>query len=322
MAILKRAKVSIKGLPEDLLALTQGIAAEELARQTEIGDLANLTTTEKANLVVALNEVLTTVTELPNTSIGSLKADQNLSDVEDIAVARLNLEVMSEDEVAQAIRTAKLALGVNYSVADIEARDALTDLSTSDRVFVADDGDGKWAMYVPTDVTEGNLTWAKISDQDSLENAISAPAIKAAYESNEDTNAFTDAEKAKVLASLTSDDLTQEVDPLSETAATEVPSVSAVSAFVEDRIGAMTDTAILKESLVVAGDTITLSYAPKNGVNGILNFATVRHIDGEGVAFDAPVIATGVAEEYTISVDVSEQWDGLTVQVQYLHEVV
>jgi uncharacterized protein (DUF1330 family) len=41
------------------------------------------------------------------------------------------------------IDAAKLALGTNYSVADISARDALEDLTVGDLIFVTDDGDTK-----------------------------------------------------------------------------------------------------------------------------------------------------------------------------------
>lgn len=73
------------------------------------------------------------------------------------------------------------------------------------------------------------------------------------------------------------------------------------------------------ESLVVAGNTITLTNAPKGGINGVMNFATVRYIDANGVAFDAPLIATANPAEFTVSTDTANQWNGFTVQVQYLY---
>ena len=45
--------------------------------------------------------------------------------------------------VQSEINTATLALGTNYSVADIAARDALTGLVVGDIIFVANDGDSK-----------------------------------------------------------------------------------------------------------------------------------------------------------------------------------
>lgn len=91
----------------------------------------------------------------------------------------------------EAIDEAKLALGTNFSVADIEERDALEDLTIGDIVFVEDDGDDKWAQYKVISIDP--LAFVKLMDEDVLLNSLSAESIKNAYESNEDTNAFTDA---------------------------------------------------------------------------------------------------------------------------------
>jgi hypothetical protein len=88
-----------------------------------------------------------------------------------------------------------------HSVATITARDALTGLKVADRVFVSNDGDSKWALYMVTAITNGNgstSTFEKIADEDLFTNAISASAVKAAYEGNSNTNAYTDSEKSKV----------------------------------------------------------------------------------------------------------------------------
>lgn len=121
----------------------------------------------------------------------------NLSDVSNLATARTNLDVHSKSEVNTLISGAENAL----SVADLTARNALANLKVGDRVFVSNDGDDKWAMYIVTAITDGGgatSTFEKVADQDLFDNAMTAAAVKAAYESNADTNAFTDAEKAKV----------------------------------------------------------------------------------------------------------------------------
>lgn len=322
MAIIARAKSSIRGLTDDLLAINQAAAAEVQARQAATGDLTALTTTAKESLVAAINEVLASVGEAGD---GLLVATNNLSDVASATEALSNLGGIDAVALAAAIEEAKLALGTNHTVEDIAGRDALEDLDTLDRVFVKDDGDGKWANYQVGAVVEGVVTeWIKIADQDSLENSISAPAIKAAYESNADTNAFSDAEKAKVgLVTVTEaidlDTVVKESDVVSDLAAAAdaaVPNAGAVKAYFAAQPAGV---AAASESLVVADGEITLTNAPIGGPAGVLNFGTVRYISGDGIAYDAPVVATAEPLVFAVSTDTANQWDGNTVQVQYLY---
>lgn len=125
-----------------------------------------------------------------------VKKANNLSDV-NAASARTNLDVYSKAEVQNMVAGADDA----YSVASITARNALTGLKVSDRVFVSNDGDGKWALYLVSSVTDGKGStseFVKVADEDLFTNALSKEAVKSAYESNANTNAFTDAEKTKV----------------------------------------------------------------------------------------------------------------------------
>ena len=88
-----------------------------------------------------------------------------------------------------------------YNVADTTGRNALTGLKVTDRVFVNDDGDGKWALYIVTAITTGTgstSTFKKLADEDLFTNALTASAVKAAYESNPDTYAFNGTQKGKL----------------------------------------------------------------------------------------------------------------------------
>lgn len=125
-----------------------------------------------------------------------VKKVNNLSDV-NASTARSNLDVYSKTEVQNLISGADSG----FNVATIAERDALTGLSISDRVFVSNDGDGKWGLYIVTAVTNGNgstSTFEKVADEDAFSNALTKEAIKSSYESNANTNAFTDTEKTKV----------------------------------------------------------------------------------------------------------------------------
>jgi len=82
------------------------------------------------------------------------------------------------------------------TVADITERNAYN-APQGGHVFVTNDGDGKWALYKAT--TAGvNATYIKLSDPDLLNAAMTGSAIKIAYESNPDTNAFTNALLARL----------------------------------------------------------------------------------------------------------------------------
>lgn len=97
-----------------------------------------------------------------------------------------------ESDRNTAIQEAALNLGTNYMAADNAAKALLTGLTEGDKVFVTDDGDGKWAHYITTTVTDGQgstSTFEVIMDEDTYLNANTASGIKSAYESNADTNA-------------------------------------------------------------------------------------------------------------------------------------
>lgn len=152
-----------------------------------------------------------------------------------------------------AIDAAKLALGTNFSVADITARDALVDLTVGDIVFVADNGDGKFAQYKVT-VASPNEAFLKIMDEDILLNALSAANIKSAYEGNDDTNAFTDALLSKVNAI--------EVNAKDDQNAAEVPFNNTASGL----IGATVQAAIDE-----VDDRVDTAEADIDAVEGRLN---------------------------------------------------
>lgn len=84
-------------------------------------------------------------------------------------------------------------------VANIAARNAYNIPQLPFTLFVTDDGDGKWAKYQATTTGVG-ATFVKISDPDLLNAVMSASAIKASYESNADTNAFTNGLLSKLNA--------------------------------------------------------------------------------------------------------------------------
>ncbi len=125
-----------------------------------------------------------------------VKKANNLSDLNPAAV-RANLALYSQSEVNSILSGTTHA----YSVADLAARSALAGLKATDRVFVSNDGDGKWALYIVSAITNGlgsTSTFRKIADEDIFANALTAEAVKTAYESNPNTYAFDGTQKGKL----------------------------------------------------------------------------------------------------------------------------
>lgn len=85
-----------------------------------------------------------------------------------------------------------------HTVADLAARDLLSDLLVGDHAFVVNDGDGRWALYMVTAVSPSEFV--KVADPDTMGDQMTAAQIKTLYESNVDTNEFSDEEKTFVIA--------------------------------------------------------------------------------------------------------------------------
>lgn len=133
-----------------------------------------------------------------------------------------------------------------HKVDNIAGRDALTTALVGDQVFVEDDGDTRWAIYMVVDATTPltSASFVKVSDPDLLNEALSAGQIKALYESNIDTNAFTDAEKAYLaallagLSSLTTTDKSSYASAINEVNAKALANQSAISGL-DNRLAAV-----------------------------------------------------------------------------------
>lgn len=321
MAIIRRAILSVQGLRPELDALQQAINAASSGAGSALTDLQNSLTTMINNNKSAIE---TTVAAL---DAAAAKKAANLSDLTDAAAARSNISVPSIAEVNAAIDAAKVALGTNFTVADNAARDALTGLDTADRVTVTNGG--AWITYGVESVTNGVATFYVMTSKEEWEAANSAAAIKTAYESNADTNAYTDAEQAKVgyLSVTSAIDLDKVVqnDELVGSAAllagsgtgTQIASAAAVQSFVAESVRTG-GTKFKSEMRLVDANKIVLSFAPKDGM--IFNFGTVRFIDTDGTASDIQVVVDSgdlSGKTYTMAGDSTGQFDGKQVAVQY-----
>lgn len=300
-----RPKNSIQGLNADLLALQNADAAEAAAR------------------AAAITSVQTLIADATAAAQAATAAEAATRAAADTA---LQTAIAKEaTDRAAAITAAKVALGTNHTVADNAARDALPDLDVADTVTVTNGGN--WIKYGIESVNAGVATFFVMSSKVEYETAQSAAAVKAAYESNANTNAFTDADKAKVgFVSITKArdlDKAIQTDELltSPTMAgasdTNTPSALAIKTFVLE--ATRTGGSVFKtESVVVNADKIVLAEAPKDGL--ILNFATVRHIDVSGAAYDVPVSKDGTdasGKTFILAPTTPGEFDTKSVLVQY-----
>jgi hypothetical protein len=309
MSVLLRSKAQIYGLSADLAALVLADSTELARAQAAEATLLQSVLDEQARAEAAEAALSTAIA----------------------AEATARAAAITAEEVAReaSIEAAKLALGTSYRVADRTERDALTGLTLNDTVRVLDDGDAKWVVYQPgaIDAQGAATSWDVLMDEDMFLNANTASSIKTAYESNSDTNAFTDAEQAKLaLVSATSaidlDKVIQSDELLtSGTLAgatdTSIASALAIKTYV-DSAATTGGARFATESLVVVGDRIVLANVPKDGQ--VLNFGTVRHVDVNGVAWDVPVIADGgdiSGKTYILAADSAGQFDTQSVLVQY-----
>ena len=193
----------------DLVHAINEVNAETDNNKNSIDDINELIGSEKLGtelfyytlqtvnktLINAINEVNANVNTLDNSV---LKKTDNLLSLSNKSLARTNLDVYNKTETENLIHQAEINLGTNFSVATIAQRNTLTNLTIGDNVFVKDAGDGKWVIDRVTALIGSVPTFERIMDQDVYLNAISKEAIKASYESNPDTNAYTNIDKTKV----------------------------------------------------------------------------------------------------------------------------
>ena len=114
----------------------------------------------------------------------------------DAAITALKDGVAPAGNTLQKLYNLVTASLIEETVANISARNALNAIS-GQHVFVLDDGDGQWALYKATTAGVG-ATYVKLSDPDLLNAVLTAAQIKASYESNPDTNSFTNALLSKL----------------------------------------------------------------------------------------------------------------------------
>jgi len=165
------------------------VTGKSLLLDTEIIRLQTLQNFDNSGNISALNlkaDKLTTYTKI------------EVNNLDAALVAALKDGVDPSGDTLQKLYNLIQGVAAEVTVANIAARNSLN-VKQGDNVFVTDDGDGKWALYKATSAGV-NATYVKLSDPDLLNALMTATQIKTAYESNSDTNAFTNALLSKLNA--------------------------------------------------------------------------------------------------------------------------
>lgn len=138
--------------------------AEWLPKSVALSDTQKTAAKNEVNSAKRINSILAAV--IANVDKGFTDAGVSVDNKITEAIDNYN------GVVDQKFADLKAGIGTNFSAPDIAGRDALTNLSIADICFVEDNGDGKWAKYEVTDISNGTtgdkVTWVKLLDQDML----------------------------------------------------------------------------------------------------------------------------------------------------------
>lgn len=358
MAVILKNKTTIYGLVGDLAALQAADALEATTRANEISAeaaarttaVSNEATTRAAAVTQEVNDRVaaiiaeasaraTAVTNEENARIAAVSAEEAARILGDTA----NSDALSA-HVAGAFTTAKDLLDVvngtdvtvgsfRKAIADVidNAPSALNTLKEiADYIAVNPDANVASAItnHVDNAVTtlKGTVTTAMdtLGEIETSINAESSARSAAVSALQTLLTAAINAEEAARMTAVSNEEAARiAADSL------ELAARTSSEAALDASLKAYADNAATQggslpklELLVVSSNKIVLSKAPKAGINGIMNFGTVRYMDSFGMAYDAPVSVDGTdlsGKTFIVSVDASGDWDGKSVSVQYIY---
>lgn len=299
-AEISRAQSAESTLTTNLNAEISRAQGAESGLQTDIDNEVSRAQGAESTLQTNIDNEVSRATAAEN----ALSLDiSDLRGVTDAATARTNLGVYSTSEVDTAINNANLNLGTNLSTtnATTAASDfGPGDLSIGDNIFFTDDGDGKWAIYKVVAITDGaysTSTLEKIMDEDVYLNAQSASAIKSSYESNANTNAFTDEDEARV------DRIGTSSTALNTTAQDLIPAINELVSDISSGDSAL-QTSIdavqteLNTTQTGAGLNASGTYSANGSANYIDNATSLKDADNK-LDTQVKINADGLAQEIT-----------------------
>ena len=360
MALIKYAEGSVLNLVPDLAALRAADALEASNRANAILAEAEA----RASAVTALSDSITAALAQELVDRAAADAAETAARiVADTAEYDERVQAMQDEQAARILGDATAGSGVadhvNGAFATLKA---LVDVVNGDNVTdgsfrkVVDDVIGgapaaldtlkKIADYISVNpdasvadaitrhiddavnALKGNVTSA-MDTLTEIEDAVTNEVSAREYAITLLTSTLTDAITAEATARTTA--VANEATARTTADADEATAREVSEAALEVSLKAYTDTKASQggsipkiEYALVTGDNLTLSFAPKSGVNGIMNFGLARYTDDNGVSYDAPLIRDALdasGKTFTLSTDTSGEWDGFSVFVQYVYNL-
>lgn len=355
MAILLRNKTTVFGLVADLAALTAADAAEEAARIAGDAALTTALGVEEAARIAG-DATLTTnlAAEVTRATAAEGVLTTNLAAEVTARAAAVTAEADARIAADQALEDLIEALGsafnyVGVLTGGVDSAAAL-DLSTlpagqkdtGDYFKVTTAGYFKLgAEGTPffANVNDG-LVWNSVGTIDKIDNTNSSVQGVENFitvTGSTDTGFTVDvATTFKTRVTTLETDLASEIArataaeaAVSAALAAEITARDAAETAQTTALQAYADAAAIAggsipviQSLVVTDNKIVLANAPKNGVNGIMNYSRVSYIDEFNREYQAPLTLDATdttGKTFIISLDVSGEWDTKSVLVQYLY---
>jgi hypothetical protein len=297
--LIKKAIAGVSGLPVALSTLTANLAAEAAraaAAETQISvNLAAEATTARAAELLQANNLADEITR-------ALAAELDLSN-KIAAEAAARGVAITDEAAARAAAIADLQSKVDFVKSNLDGAslDSITEVVAA---FQAADSDLNGAITAlaaaATSALAAEKTRAEAAELVLTTDLATEKARAEAAELVLTTNLVAETERAIAAESLT---LVQ-AKAYADAAATAGGSVPRL------------------ESLLVTSDKIVLTDAPKNGINGIVNYGRISYVDDNNDEWIYPLLldsTDSTGKTYTVQVGTPGDLDGKTVFIQYFY---
>lgn len=313
----------VVGLTSDLAQINSLITVEQNSRVEKIGNLDDITTTNKADVSAAIQSVKSEHTAV---DVTLLKKSDNLDKLTNYIAARSTLNVPKTADALSLISNAAVGTGSLIEISD-ESFLLMTPVTSNTQIkFYKEDG---WEIHIPDviDAETGYALSTVLLYSSELVNNLTSPEDMAdLYLGADDTNRFTDELLAK-LALISVSSNTSDLKGLlfGSQAAHSIEDLDGSPQFVyheQLKVACAThlketSTITACETLTISNSQITLTHTPK-GI--VLNFGFGFVENDDGSVSEVAVIKSADKVMDVVHGDVDPlAFDGKKITVQYVY---